>query len=182
MGSISTPKKASRWERKLTGKKPLLHTDEDHRGIVFPHQNQQCPYPLSLANVYSQVDCFLHLGDALETSSTFSGRLPDYKLSLSWESVPGGKIHLVTSPITIFLPMPSVHRPETPQSSRPHSDLWTQAGKKHIQFYHLLGETDGHQLINTRTFSTNCRSSEWIHKELWQAWAVSFLRKLFCKS
>lgn len=71
--------------RKLIGKKPLLHTDEDHRGIVFPHQNQQCPHPLSRANVYSQVDCFLHHGDhgdALETSSTFSDRLPDYKLSL----------------------------------------------------------------------------------------------------
>lgn len=56
--------------RKLIGKKPFLHTDEDHRGIVFlPRINNA--HTLSLANIYSQVDCFLNHGDALETPRPF---------------------------------------------------------------------------------------------------------------
>lgn len=55
-------------------KKPLSHADFDHRGILFPHQDQQHPHPHSVANIYSQVDCFLHHGDALETPLTFMDR------------------------------------------------------------------------------------------------------------
>ena len=78
--SISTPKLSQLMGRKLTGKKkkPLLHANYDHGGIFFPHQDQQYPHPHSPASIYSQVDCFLHHGDALETPLTPTDRFSDY--------------------------------------------------------------------------------------------------------
>lgn len=60
--------------RMLIGKKPFLHTDEDHGGIVFPHQNQQYPHPL-------QGQCLL-TGGLFPAPWRCPRNLSDSKLSL----------------------------------------------------------------------------------------------------